>query len=123
MSQRDKAKQFAALHARGAPLVLFNAWDAGSAKAIADAGAPAIATSSWSVAAAGASGFFVPGLQEEALIARVCEGTVLPVNAMVMGGVPTNDRLAEIGVARISYGPIPYIDAMEALGQQAKGHA
>jgi methylisocitrate lyase len=36
---------------RGAPLVLFNAWDAGSARAVADAGAAAIATGSWSVAA------------------------------------------------------------------------
>lgn len=43
---------FAALHVPGAPLVLFNAWDAGSARAIAAAGAKAIATGSWSVAAA-----------------------------------------------------------------------
>ena len=43
---------FAALHRKGEPLVLFNAWDAGSAAAIADAGAPAVATGSWSVAAA-----------------------------------------------------------------------
>src|SRR5690606_32537318 len=34
------------------PLVLFNAWDAGSARAVAGAGAKAIATGSWSVAAA-----------------------------------------------------------------------
>ena len=43
---------FAALHRPGQPLTLFNAWDAGSAAAIAEAGAPAIATGSWSVAAA-----------------------------------------------------------------------
>ena len=41
-----------ALHRPGTPLVLFNAWDAGSAKALASSGAKAIATSSWSVAAA-----------------------------------------------------------------------
>ena len=52
MSQLSKAREFAALHAKGAPLILYNAWDSGSAKAIIDAGAKAIATSSWSVAAA-----------------------------------------------------------------------
>lgn len=47
-----KARAFAALHQPGAPLLLANAWDAGSARAVAEAGARAIATSSWSVAAA-----------------------------------------------------------------------
>ena len=50
MSQKDKAARFAELHTKGDPLVLYNVWDAGSAKAVADAGAPAVATSSWSVA-------------------------------------------------------------------------
>jgi 2-methylisocitrate lyase-like PEP mutase family enzyme len=71
-----------------------------------------------SYAAAGASGFFIPGLQEDSLIGRICEGTTLPVNVMVMSGVPSNDRLAEIGVRRISYGPIPFINTMSALGQE-----
>ncbi|WP_319448674.1 MULTISPECIES: isocitrate lyase/phosphoenolpyruvate mutase family protein [unclassified Mycobacterium] len=247
MDHNDKAKRFNELHVKGAPLVLFNAWDAGSAKAIADAGAEAIATSSWSVAeaqgyrdgedipvglveliieriaasvelpvsadfeggytedvdqlahnisrllklgivginfedrvvrgsglysvdrqasriaavrqtaqeqgvplfinartdlflgqgnepesviaealdrakeyaAAGASGFFIPGLQEHALIAKICEAAPLPVNVMVMDGVPPHDRLTELGVARISYGPIPYLNAMAALGEKA----
>jgi len=43
---------FKALHHAPTPLVLYNAWDAGSAQAITAAGAPAIATGSWSVAAA-----------------------------------------------------------------------
>lgn len=42
---------FRALHRPGMPLVLVNAWDAGSARAVAAAGARAIATSSWAVAA------------------------------------------------------------------------
>jgi 2-methylisocitrate lyase-like PEP mutase family enzyme len=247
MDQVEKAKRFAQLHIVGAPLVLYNAWDAGSAKSIHAAGAKAIATSSWSVAAAqgygdgeaipiefaeqiveriaatvdipvtvdieggyseddgelaanvlrllnlgviginfedrivkgsglysvdrqarriaaireaarqngvdvfinartdvffensvnpaqavsealdrgrayvaaGASGFFIPGLVDDALIKRICEGIALPVNVMVMEGVPSNDRLTELGVARISYGPIPYIRAMKLLGQEA----
>ena len=248
MNQTEKAKRFAELHLARAPLVLYNAWDAGSAKSIVDAGAKAIATSSWSVAAAqgygdgeaipielaeqivariaatvdipvtvdfeggyseddgelaanishlldlgviginfedrivkgsglysldrqarriaairkaaeqkgidlfinartdvffehgedaaqavsealgraqayaavGASGFFIPGLVDDALIGRICEGVTLPVNVMVMDGVPSTDRLSELGVARISYGPIPYIRAMRALGQEAR---
>jgi 2-methylisocitrate lyase-like PEP mutase family enzyme len=243
MSQAQKAARFAELHVKGTPLVLFNAWDAGSAKAVEQAGAPAVATSSWSVAEAqgyrdgedipitlarqiieriaatvdvpvsadfeggytdddagladnvlrlletgivginfedravkgpglydterqatrisairraadkagvalfinartdlflgqgnepsatvdeavnrskayadaGASGFFIPGLQEEPLIARICEESALPVNVMVMDGVPDNERLAQIGVARISYGPNPYIEAMASV--------
>ena len=63
-------------------------------------------------AAAGASGLFIPGLKDATLIGRIVEGTPLPVNVMVMDGVPSNDRLAELGVARISYGPIPYIRAL-----------
>jgi 2-methylisocitrate lyase-like PEP mutase family enzyme len=46
VSQAKKAKQFAALHAKGTPVMLYNAWDAGSARTIVDAGAEAIATSS-----------------------------------------------------------------------------
>jgi 2-methylisocitrate lyase-like PEP mutase family enzyme len=248
MNQTDKAKRFTELHVKGAPLLLYNAWDAGSAKSILAAGAQAIATSSWSVAeaqgyrdgeaipialaeqivariaatidapvtvdfeggyseddgeltdnvsrlldlgviginfedrvvkcaglysldrqarrvaairkaaekkgvdlfinartdvffehgedaaqavsealdrakayaAVGASGFFVPGLVDDALIGKICEGVSLPVNVMVMDGVPSNARLSELGVARISYGPIPYIHAMKALGQEAR---
>ena len=248
MNQTDKAERFAELHVKGAPLLLYNAWDAGSAKSILDAGAKAIATSSWSVAAAqgyrdgeaipialaeqivarivatidapvtvdfeggyseddgeladnvlrlldlgviginfedrivkgsglysvdrqarriaairkaaeqkgvdlfinartdvffehgedaaqavsealgrakaygavGASGFFIPGLVDDALIGRICEGVTLPVNVMVMDGVPSNGRLSELGVVRISYGPLPYVRAMKALGQEAR---
>ena len=244
MNQVEKAKRFAELHVAGTPLLLYNAWDAGSAKAILEAGAKAIATSSWSVAAAqgygdgeaipigfaeqivgritatvdipvtvdfeggyseddgelaaniarlldlgviginfedrivkgsglysidrqarriaairkaaerkgvdlfinartdvffehgddavgealdrakayaaaGASGSFVPGLVNDALIGRVAEAVTLPVNVMVMDGVPSNGRLSELGVARISYGPIPYVRAMIGLRQEA----
>jgi 2-methylisocitrate lyase-like PEP mutase family enzyme len=248
MNQTEKARRFAELHVKGAPLLLFNAWDAGSAKSILAAGAQAIATSSWSVAeaqgyrdgeaipielaeqiiariaatidvpvsvdfeggyseddgelaanisrllelgviginfedgvvkgpglydierqarrlvairkaaeqkrvglfinartdlflgqsrdpaqfvgealdrakayaAAGASGFFIPGLANDAFIGRICESVTLPVNVMVMDGVPSNDRLADLGVSRISYGPSPFINAMSALQQEAK---
>ena len=248
MNQTEKAARFAELHVKGVPLILYNAWDAGSAKAIRDAGARAIATSSWAVAeaqgyrdgealpldlleriagrivatvdvpvtldfeggyshddgelaenvsrllhlgivginfedrvvkgtelheidrqarriaiiretatrngsqlfinartdlflgrngdpaesvvealeraeayaGAGASGFFVPGLIGEASIGRICEGVSLPVNIMLVDGVPSNGRLSQLGVARISYGATPFIDAMDALERDAK---
>ncbi|HEX8126435.1 MAG TPA: isocitrate lyase/phosphoenolpyruvate mutase family protein [Allosphingosinicella sp.] len=47
-----KFELFASLHRPGNPVVLYNAWDAGSAQAVAEAGAKAIATGSASVAAA-----------------------------------------------------------------------
>jgi 2-methylisocitrate lyase-like PEP mutase family enzyme len=54
------------------------------------------------------------------LIGRICDGAPLPVNVMVMDGVPSNDRLTALGVARISYGPIPHILAMSLLEAEAK---
>ena len=48
----SKFETFARLHVPGAPLILFNIWDAGSAKIAARSGAKAIATGSASVAAA-----------------------------------------------------------------------
>ncbi len=46
------ADTFRALHVPGDPLVLFNIWDAGSAKVVAQAGARALATGSYAVAEA-----------------------------------------------------------------------
>jgi 2-methylisocitrate lyase-like PEP mutase family enzyme len=45
-----KFADFAALHVAGDPLILYNVWDAGSAQAVAQAGAKAIATGSHPVA-------------------------------------------------------------------------
>jgi 2-methylisocitrate lyase-like PEP mutase family enzyme len=247
--QMTKAQTFKALHVPGQPIILFNAWDAGSAKAVAAGGAKAIATGSWSVAAAhgfedgehmpldlalanlerivtatdlpvtidlesgygttpedvgatvaralhagaigcnledssretsplreaadqaarlknarnaadrlglpaflnartdvfliassdrheglvedalararayadaGADGLFVPGLVDEKLIARVVEGSPLPVNIMMSASAPPAARLAELGVARISHGPGPYRMMMKALEKAAR---
>lgn len=46
----DKVKAFGDLHVPGDPLILYNIWDAGSAKVVSEAGANAIATGSWGVA-------------------------------------------------------------------------
>ncbi|HEX8937587.1 MAG TPA: isocitrate lyase/phosphoenolpyruvate mutase family protein, partial [Sphingomicrobium sp.] len=51
-SIEDLYRSFAALHVPGKPIILFNVWDAGSARAVSAAGARAIATGSASVAMA-----------------------------------------------------------------------
>ncbi|MBB4216161.1 MULTISPECIES: isocitrate lyase/PEP mutase family protein [Rhizobium] len=249
MNQNEKAKAFGALHRKGDPVVLYNIWDAGTAKAVADAGAKALATGSWSVAAAhgyadgeklpmsvlvetaksitsvidlplsvdfegaysaepegaaanvaklvevgavginfedqvvagsglypidrqaarirairamaeakgiaffinartdlflaesdlakhaglvdeaiergrayaaaGGSGFFVPGLIDPALIDKICAASPLPVNVMMRTGAPDVKTLAGLGVGRISYGPGPYRSMMDKLKQEA----
>ena len=45
-AQQQRAQRFRELHVRGSPVVLYNIWDAGSAKVVADAGSQALATSS-----------------------------------------------------------------------------
>lgn len=245
-AQEARLEAFKRLHVAGEPLILFNAWDAGSAQAIARAGAKAIATGSWSVAAAhhypdgegvpldlvlgnaqriaaavdlpvsidmvrgygeqpsaiaetmrrlwaagaigcniedslpdgsglspvdeqvrrlgaareaapllfinarvdlffrtpadrhegglldealdraaayadaGADGIFVPGLAEESLIGAFCSRCDLPVNILALPGVPSQGRLAALGVARISYGPVPFRQAMAQLEEAAR---
>lgn len=69
---------------------------------------------------AGASGFFVPGLVDLALIARVCAASPLPVNSMWTPALPPTEALAGAGVARISHGPSPYLAAMAALETAAR---
>lgn len=71
-------------------------------------------------AAAGADGLFVPGLADEARIARLCAASPLPVNLFARPDGPSLVRLAELGAARISHGPIPWRLAMHALAEAAR---
>ena len=249
-TQKEKAEVFTSLHIKGSPVILFNIWDAGSARVIEQAGAKAIATGSWSVAAAngyddgekipielvlanlerivksvalpvtldfeggyatniaelkenitnviaaggiginfedrivgggglhsiedqsarieairtaadtagipffinartdvflqtypaanneeqlqqalqraeayakaGASGLFAPGLRDPDLIKKLCDESPLPVNIMVLPDTPTTKTMAELGVARISYGASPYRQMIAALKEAAQ---
>ncbi|MGC2112053.1 MAG: isocitrate lyase/phosphoenolpyruvate mutase family protein [Candidatus Korobacteraceae bacterium] len=86
--QTRKAEQFRALHIPGRPLVLFNIWDAGSAKAAATGGARAIATGSWSVANANgfADGERIPRAFAIDNLRRIVGATDLPVTVDLESG-------------------------------------
>lgn len=71
-------------------------------------------------AESGANGFFAPGLSESTYIERLCSRSPIPVNIMVVPNTPSTEQLAELGVARISYGPGPYCLAMHALKEAAR---
>lgn len=89
MNERnDRARAFRALHVAGRPLILYNVWDAGSAAAVARAGAPAIATGSWSVAAAQGFGDGEQLPFEAALgtLARIVASVDLPVSIDLEAG-------------------------------------
>lgn len=88
---------FAKLHVAGDPLLLFNVWDAGSADAVAQSGAKAIATGSASVAAANGlgDGEKVPlpfALDNAGRIVRAVE---LPVTIDFEGGYASDPETLE----------------------------
>ncbi|WP_202839889.1 isocitrate lyase/PEP mutase family protein [Luteimonas saliphila] len=96
-TQADKAVVFRSLHAGLQPLVLYNAWDPGSACAVAESGAHAIATGSWSVAAAHgyADGERMPLALAMDNLARIVATTTLPVTVDLEGGY--GETAAEVG--------------------------
>lgn len=97
-TQREKAEIFRDLHIKGNPLILFNIWDAGSAKAIEEAGAKAIATGSWSVAAANGfgDGEKLPLDFALANLERIVNSVNAPVTIDFEGGYATdNEQLKE----------------------------
>ncbi|WP_269845205.1 isocitrate lyase/phosphoenolpyruvate mutase family protein [Allosphingosinicella deserti] len=61
----------------------------------------------------------MPGLADPALIERICSASHLPVNIMVLDIDADLAPLAAAGVARISFGPAPYLAAMGALTEVA----
>jgi 2-methylisocitrate lyase-like PEP mutase family enzyme len=76
------------LHRPGAPLLLPNAWDVATARAVAAAGFPVVATTSWGVAAA--LGYEdhegAPGDEMLAAAARIARGVDVPVTVDAEAG-------------------------------------
>ncbi|WP_422365970.1 isocitrate lyase/PEP mutase family protein [Pelagibius sp.] len=71
-------------------------------------------------AAAGASGFFVPGLMDEGLIGQITGACSLPVNVMMKSGGPSLESLCSLKVARVSHGPGPFVTAMSRFEAATK---
>lgn len=98
----DKIKNFADLHVPGRPLILYNIWDAGSAAAVAGAGAKAIATGSWGVA--GSLGFkdgeTLPLDAAIANLERILSVTDLPVTIDMEAGYGADAAAVGVSVLR-----------------------
>jgi 2-methylisocitrate lyase-like PEP mutase family enzyme len=71
-------------------------------------------------AAAGANGFFIPGLADLSLVERVTAGVPLPVNAMHLPAGPARSDWARAGIARVSHGPFPYMNMQRWLTEKAR---
>ncbi|MBM6594354.1 isocitrate lyase/PEP mutase family protein [Microvirga pudoricolor] len=101
-NQLQRAEAFRALHVPGHPVVLFNAWDAGSAKIVAASGAKALATGSWSVAVANgfADGEAMPFELCLANLRRIVEASDLPVTVDLESGYGADPRAVGETVSR-----------------------
>ncbi len=101
--QAKRAEEFAALHVPGAPLVLYNIWDAGSAGAVAKAGAAALATGSWSVAAAQgyADGESIPLPFLLQIVERIVTSVELPLTVDFEGGYAVAPEALAENVSRL----------------------
>ena len=71
-------------------------------------------------AAAGADGFFAPGLRDIELIKKLTDASPLPVNIIWLDGMVTPAEIATAGASRISYGPGPYLKMIAWVEEQAK---
>ena len=97
-TQQAKAKAFRKLHVVGEPVILYNVWDPGSAKAVTSVGAKAVGTSSWAVAEALG---FSDGEQTPLDLVidnlrRIVESTELPVSVDLEGGYTDQAKPANI---------------------------
>ena len=104
-----KAKRFRNLHVPGEPLVLFNIWDPGSAKAVAETGAKALATSSWAVSEASgySDGEHTPLTFAIDNLRRITEAVDLPVTVDLESGYgDTPKKVGETVALAIKAGAI-----------------
>jgi 2-methylisocitrate lyase-like PEP mutase family enzyme len=86
--QHDRAERFHQLHAAAEPLVLANAWDAGSARIVEHAGAQAVATTSAGMAWALGypDGERMPVEELMATCRRICAVVTAPVSVDIERG-------------------------------------
>ena len=100
-TRREQAELLNSLHIKGDPLILFNIWDAGSAKALQEIGAKVIGTGSWSVAAAHGynDGEKLPFALALTNLQRIIASVDLPVTIDVEGGYGHSPAQAQETVA------------------------
>src|SRR5258705_3028341 len=96
-SQVQKAKSFRKLHVPSEPLILFNIWDPGSAKAVGEAGAKTLPTSSWagSESNGDTDGEHKPLSLVLGKLRQIVEATGLPVTVDLESGY--GDTLKQAG--------------------------
>ena len=108
--RRERAERLRALHGAPEPLILVNVWDAASARTVAaQTGCAALATASWSIAAAHG----VPddeSIGREAMlaaVARIAAATPLPLSADLQAGFgETPDDVAATVAGAIDAGAV-----------------
>ena len=108
-TQAQKAKYFHKLHVAGDPIILFNVWDTGSAKAVAGADVKALATSSWAVAEASgySDGEHTPIAYVMDNLQWIVESTDLPVTVDLESGYgDTPNKVAETIALAIKAGAV-----------------
>ena len=71
-------------------------------------------------AQAGAYGLFVPGLVKDEQIRQVASATRLPLNLMLLPGLPDTPHLALAGVRRLSAGPAMFLSAHAQLAADTR---
>ncbi|GAB3432817.1 isocitrate lyase/PEP mutase family protein [Actinophytocola sediminis] len=121
------AARLRALHVPGDPLLLPNAWDAASARLVAKAGFPVVATGSAAMAAAlgYADGHGTPPGEMFAAIRRLAEAVDVPVTADIEGGYGLGpaelaERLAEAGAVGCNLEDTAHPgDGLVAVAEQA----
>ena len=103
MTNPNKFRAFADLHVPANPLILVNAWDAGSAQAVAKSGASAIATGSASVAMANGFGDGQELPMDFALAnaKRIVDAVDLPVTVDFEGAYSTDPDKGARNVAAL----------------------
>jgi len=143
--QTEQALVFHRLHTVGDPLILFNIWHNISkivaatdlpvsmdleggygvspdevAETVRLAAQTGIVGLNLEDQIVGGEGFFAPGLADENMIKRLCAEANLPVNIIALPHVPEKQTLIDLGVSRISHGPVPYKKMSAWLAEQAK---
>jgi 2-methylisocitrate lyase-like PEP mutase family enzyme len=103
IAQAQKALRLRDLHHASSPLVLINAWDAGSAAMVEHCGLPAVATSSAAVANAMGypDGQHLPWEQMLDVVGRMARAVSVPVTADIEAGFSNDPKQLESSIAQI----------------------